>query len=172
MLKALLAALLSLPLVAAAQDRDEDHPHHGHYAHHNMTTTDAGMVMYENTDTLPRGCQTISEDLDYTIQAGAEFAQTAPGMVFGMSQHELRVPPCSRVTVTFVNKDQVRHQWMVHGLPRYLYPGGMFHLEANGGESRTGSLIVPSDSRTYLVDRKSTRLNSSHSSVSRMPSSA
>ena len=40
---------------------------------------------------------------------------------------------------------------MVHGLPRYLYPGGMFHLEANGGDSQTGTFIVPSDARTYLV---------------------
>ena len=40
---------------------------------------------------------------------------------------------------------------MIHGLPRYLYPGGMFHLEAAGGETRTGTFIVPSDDRTYLV---------------------
>ena len=53
--------------------------------------------------------------------------------------------------MTFVNDDSIRHQWMIHGLPKYLYPGGMFHLEAAGGESRTGSFIVPSDDKTYLV---------------------
>jgi hypothetical protein len=40
---------------------------------------------------------------------------------------------------------------MIHGLPRYLYPGGMFHLEAAGGHSQTGTFIVPSDNETYLV---------------------
>ena len=40
---------------------------------------------------------------------------------------------------------------MVHGLPRYLYPAGMFHLEAAGGETVTGTFIVPGDDRTYLV---------------------
>jgi hypothetical protein len=68
-----------------------------------------------------------------------------------MDQHEYQVEPCSRITVTFVNEDEVRHQWMIHGLPRYLYPGGMFHLEAAGGHSQTGTFIVPSDNKTYLV---------------------
>ena len=40
---------------------------------------------------------------------------------------------------------------MIHGLPRYLYPGGMFHLEAAGGHSQTGTFIVPGDDKTYLV---------------------
>jgi hypothetical protein len=39
----------------------------------------------------------------------------------------------------------------VHGLPRYLYPLGMFHLEAAGGAQKTGTFIVPSDDRTFLV---------------------
>ena len=68
-----------------------------------------------------------------------------------MSEHELRVEPCSRLTVTFSNRDEIRHQWMVHGLPKYLYPGGMFHIEANGGETVTGTFIVPGDDRTYLL---------------------
>ena len=40
---------------------------------------------------------------------------------------------------------------MVHGLPRYLYPQGMFHLEAAGGARQTGTFIVPADDQTYLV---------------------
>jgi len=39
----------------------------------------------------------------------------------------------------------------VHGLPKYLYPGGMFHIEAKGGASMTGTFIVPPDDRTYLL---------------------
>jgi plastocyanin len=110
-----------------------------------------GMIMNADATALPRDCEQIAAEHAFTIHAGAEYAVDFPGNVFGYSEHELSVEPCSRVTVTFVNDDQVRHQWMVHGLPRYLYPGGMFHLEANGGESQTGSFIVPSDSRTYLV---------------------
>jgi plastocyanin len=110
-----------------------------------------GMVMNANATTLPRDCDEIAAEHAFTIHAGAVYSEGFPGTTFGYSERELAVEPCSRVTITFVNDDQVRHQWMVHGLPRYLYPGGMFHIEANGGESQTGSFIVPSDERTYLI---------------------
>jgi len=116
-----------------------------------MVMNDAGMVMNENTDTLPRGCEAISRDYEFQVEAGMDYAADAPGTIFGMSHHELVVEPCSRLTVTFTNRDQVRHQWMVHGLPKYLYPGGMFHIEANGGQTMTGTFIVPGDDRTYLL---------------------
>ena len=51
----------------------------------------------------------------------------------------------------FENKDDIRHQWMIHGLPKYLYPKGMFHIEVNGVEKKTGTFIVPSSNYTYLV---------------------
>lgn len=124
---------------------------HDHHAHHNMSHDDNGMVMYENRDTLPRGCEGVTEDIDLTIKAGASYARNTPGATFGMSQHEVRAPGCSRLTVTFINEDEVRHQWMVHGLPKYLYPEGMFHLEAMAGKQVTGTFIVPPDDRTYLV---------------------
>ena len=121
------------------------------HSHHGMQMDENGMVMNANTDTLPRGCAAISRDYQFEISAGSEFAVDRPGMIFGMSQHELRVEPCSRVTVRFTNTDEVRHQWMVHGLPKYLYPTGMFHLEANAGATVTGTFIVPGDNRTYLI---------------------
>ena len=116
-----------------------------------MIMSDAGMVMNSNTDILPRGCDAVTADLEFFIEGGSPYARDVPGMVFGFSEHELRVPACSRLTVTFTNRDDVRHQWMVHGLPKYLYPGGMFHIEANGGASMTGTFIVPPDDRTYLL---------------------
>jgi plastocyanin len=121
------------------------------HAHHGMQMDENGMVMNANTDTLPRGCAVVSRDYQFEISAGSKFAVGRPGMIFGMSQHELRVQPCSRVTVSFTNTDEVRHQWMVHGLPKYLYPTGMFHLEANAGATVTGTFIVPGDDRTYLI---------------------
>ncbi len=138
-----LAGVTALAAVAAlGQSAGETHD----MAHHH-----AGMVMNANATTLPRDCDAVAAEHAFTVHAGAAYSEGYPGTVFGYSERELRVAPCSRITVTFVNDDEVRHQFMVHGLPRYLYPGGMFHLEANGGESQTGTFIVPSDTRTYLV---------------------
>ena len=124
--------------------------HSGH-AGHRMTVNPSGVVMNENHSDLPRDCTEVSRDYQLTIHAGRKYAANVPGMIFGMSQHEVRAEPCSRITITFVNEDEVRHQWMVHGLPRYLYPAGMFHIEASGGQSMTGTFIVPADAQTYLI---------------------
>ncbi len=123
----------------------------GDHAHHAMRSGPDGMVMNENTDRLPRDCHSISEVVQFEISAGAEFARDFPGAIYAYDKRDIEVPPCSKIEVTFTNHDQVRHQWMVHGLPRYLYPGGMFHIEANGGATISGAFIVPSDDRTYLV---------------------
>ena len=139
--------MLLVPVPATAQQATD----HAQHADHRMSVDQDGVVMNENHSTLPRDCQDISRDYELTINAGRKYAAEVPGAVFGMSQHEVRVEPCSRVTVTFVNEDKVRHQWMVHGLPKYLYPAGMFHIEASGGQSRTGTFIVPGDAQTYLI---------------------
>ncbi len=110
-----------------------------------------GMVMNTNRDRLPPGCPAVSRDHDFEVRAGTAYAKAFPGDVFGMSRHEFRVEPCSRVTFTFINEDAIRHQFMIHNLPRNLYPQGMFHLEAAGGATKTGTLIVPSGDKTYLV---------------------
>ena len=137
--------VLLLTFAAAAGAKEH------HRGHQGMRMDSDGMVMNANSAALPRGCEEISRDYAFEISAGSEFAANSPGMIFGMSQHELRVEPCSRLTVTFTNADEVRHQWMVHGLPKYLYPTGMFHIEANAGATLTGTFIVPGDDRTYLI---------------------
>jgi plastocyanin len=71
--------------------------------------------------------------------------------MFGFDKHEWRVKPCTRLTVAFVNEDSVRHQWMMHGLPKFLYDKGMFHLEVTGPGQVTGTLILPLEDKTYLV---------------------
>jgi hypothetical protein len=40
---------------------------------------------------------------------------------------------------------------MVHGLPKYLYPAGMFHIEAAGAQTLKGVFIVPPEDKTYLI---------------------
>lgn len=126
------------------------HQHHGHGDHH-MSFDAEGMVMNSNDSELPRDCAKISEDYKITVKAGIHYSHPFPGNIFGFDQHEIKVKPCSRLEVTFVNEDEVRHQWMVHDLPRYIYDQGMFHLEAAGGATKTGTFIVPSDHKTYLI---------------------
>ncbi|MDX1491090.1 MAG: hypothetical protein R3332_07375 [Pseudohongiellaceae bacterium] len=130
---------LSLNLTVEAQE------HHQHQANVD------GMVMNHNVDTLPLDCDSISEDVIIDVRAGTQYAEVNGSKIYGYSDYEYFALPCARVNVTLHNDDDVRHQWMLHGLPRYLYPEGMFHLEANAKSSVSGSFIVPSDDATYLV---------------------
>ena len=112
---------------------------------------DGGMVMGQNKDKLPAGCDKVSEDVKIEAHAGRKYSKQFPGTMFGFDKHEWRVKPCTRLTVTFVNEDNVRHQWMMHGLPKFLYDKGMFHLEITGPAKITGTLILPAEDKTYLV---------------------
>jgi hypothetical protein len=110
-----------------------------------------GMVMNENLEQLPKDCLKISEEVLIKVHAGTQYAVNFPGTVFGYNEHQWKTKPCARVTVEFSNDDNIRHQWMIHGLPSYLYPEGMFHIEVNGKAKKTGVFIVPSSHFTYLV---------------------
>jgi len=110
-----------------------------------------GMVMGQNTDILPGGCDRISETKEITVHAGHKYAEKFPGRMFTFDTQEFNFKPCTKLTVHFVNEDNVRHQWMMHGLPKYLYPKGMFHLEATGPSKISGTLILPPGDKTYLV---------------------
>jgi len=143
---------------AAAKDVDHskmdhskmDHSQHAGHEGHKMVLDDGGMVMNWNDDTPPRDCKNgISEDVEFTVHAGRKYAK--PGQSFGFSTNEWNVKPCARVKITLVNEDKIRHQWMMHGLPRYIYPQAMFHLEVAGGQTRSGTFIVPSGDETLLV---------------------
>jgi len=129
----------------------ESMPQDDHMQGHAMVYNDAGMVMNHNTDNLASNCEAISRDYEFVIKAGVDYALNFPGNVFGMDQHQIAVEPCSRIHIIFINEDQVRHQWMIHGLPKYIYDKGMFTLEAEGGQTQSGTFIVPGDDRTYLV---------------------
>ncbi len=153
-----ISKLISLAVVCGsvfAQEMPIDHSNHiapVEHKNHMMTMMMTGqtLVMNQNTNRLPNGCEEISEQHFYNIKAGVAFASGGQNL-FGFNAPEINVTPCSQVTITFENEDQVRHQLMIHGLPRYLYPKGMFHLEANGGTSVTGTFIVPLDNQTYLI---------------------
>ena len=127
-----------------------DHSAMGH-GDHAMTFDAEGMVMNTNDTKLPEDCEAIRRDYAFEVRAGTQYAEPFTGTIFGMSQHEFEVEPCSRIKFTFINEDAIRHQFMIHNLPRYLYPQGMFHIEAAGGATKIGTLILPSDNKTYLV---------------------
>ena len=71
--------------------------------------------------------------------------------MYAFDQQEFQFEPCTKLTVHFINEDEIRHQWMMHGLPKYLYPKGMFHLEVSGPGEVSGTLILPPGDKTYLV---------------------
>ena len=119
--------------------------------HGGMMMDEKGMIMNANSDNLPRDCQKLAGDVDITIRAGQKHARRFNGKVFAFDQQEWDVAPCSRINITFINDDDIRHQLMIHGLPGYLYPDGMFHLELYGPGELKASLIVPSQKKTYLV---------------------
>lgn len=119
--------------------------------HHGMMMDETGMIMNANPDRLPRDCPQISETVELTIRAGHEHAKKFPGKMFAYDQQEWNVKPCAKINITFVNDDHVRHQMMIHGLPGYLYPEGMLHLELFGHGQLKASMILPSRKKTYLV---------------------
>ncbi|MBT3811660.1 MAG: multicopper oxidase domain-containing protein [Gammaproteobacteria bacterium] len=119
--------------------------------HGNMIMDDKGMIMNNNPDQLPRDCQEISEDIDITIRGGHKYATDFAGKMFTYDKRDLQVPPCARVNITFINEDDIRHQFMLHGLPGYIYPKGMFTIEIYGKGQKTGSFIVPSRDYTYYI---------------------
>ena len=116
-----------------------------------MEMTDKMMIMNANPDKLPADCPKISEEVNLTIRAGHKHAQKFTGKMFAFDQQQWDVPPCAKVNITFINDDQIRHQLMIHGLPGYLYPDGMLHLELYGEGQLQASFIVPSQKKTYLV---------------------
>jgi len=147
-----LAMGLILPEHAMAQASVGDAAtHHMHEEHQNMRMDMEGMVMNENLDRLPQDCVAIAREQEIVVRVAKKYAHQFKGTMFTYDQREWHVEPCTRVTVTLINEDNVRHQWMIHGLPRYLYPEGMFHLEVNGLGRKTGTFIVSSAKKTYLV---------------------
>ncbi|MGZ8096772.1 MAG: copper oxidase [Methylosarcina sp.] len=119
--------------------------------HHSMIMDEKGMIMNANEDKLPRDCQKLAGNVDIIVRAGHKHASKFPGKMFAFDQQEWDVAPCSKINITFINEDDIRHQLMIHGLPGYLYPDGMFHLELYGPGELKASLIVPSQKKTYLV---------------------
>ncbi len=146
---AVLISTLSVTQVSAKEF--QDHTQMMSHGEGHLMDMDGGMVMGQNTDTLPGGCDSIAATKEITVHAGHKYAEKFPGTMFAFDQQEYQFEPCTKLTVHFINDDEIRHQWMMHGLPKYLYPKGMFHLEVSGPGQVSGTLILPPGDKTYLV---------------------
>jgi len=128
-----------------------DMHHHHHMDEDHIMDHEGTMIMGQNLDKLPSSCKSISEEVEITVRAGRKYAAKFPGTAFAFDQQQWQVKPCAKVTWHFVNEDNIRHQFMMHGLPKYLYKYGMFHLEVTGPKTVTGTIIVPGTDDTFLV---------------------
>lgn len=149
-----LAAGLLIVLFSASVAAVDYQEHDGMLMNHgdgHLMDMAGGMVMGQNADVLPGGCDSISETKEITVHAGHKYAEKFPGRMFAFDTQEFNFKPCTKLTVHFINEDKIRHQWMMHGLPKYLYPKGMFHLEISGPAKISGTLILPPGDKTYLV---------------------
>ena len=153
MRKILLTALLAVSFssTVVAEKEFMNHTNLMNHGDGHLMDMDGGMIMGQNTDTLPGGCDKIAADEEITVHAGHKYSEKFPGRMFAFDIQEYQFKPCTRLTVTFINDDSVRHQWMMHGLPKYLYPKGMFHMEITGPAQIKGTLIFPPNDKTYLV---------------------
>lgn len=129
---------------------DMHHHHHMDHGDHIMDH-EGTMIMGQNLDKLPSSCKSISEEVEITVRAGRKYSKNFPGTAFAFDQQQWRVKPCAKVTFHFMNEDNIRHQFMMHGLPKYLYKYGMFHLEVTGPKTVSGTIIVPGGNDTFLV---------------------
>ncbi|BBL60274.1 hypothetical protein MKFW12EY_38870 [Methylomonas koyamae] len=147
-----LASLVCALSVSAVSAKEiQEHNQMMNHGDGHMMDMDGAMVMGQNTDTLPGGCDKIAATKEITVRAGHKYSEKFPGTMFAFDQQEYQFEPCTKLTVHFINEDEIRHQWMMHGLPKYLYPKGMFHLEVSGPGKVSGTLILPPGDKTYLV---------------------
>ncbi|PSG98305.1 copper oxidase [Thermoplasmatales archaeon SW_10_69_26] len=112
-----------------------------------VASTSSAKVVNENTDDLPPGCEEISEEVTYTVRGGSEPARGMDGVAFTFDERSFEVPACAEVTVTFVNTDPIRHQFMVHG----TYPDGSTLIELPGEGEDTATWIAPSTPASLMV---------------------
>lgn len=145
-----LTCLLLTPLLVEAKEFTVFDKMMDHGGGHLMDMGGA-MVMGQNIDRIPDGCRGISAEKEITVHAGHKYAEKFPGRMYAFDTQEYQFEPCTRLTINFINDDDIRHQWMMHGLPKYIYPKGMFHLEITGPGKITGTLILPPGDKTYLV---------------------
>lgn len=106
-----------------------------------------GSVVNADADSLPPGCEAVRGERRLTVDAGREYA--AAGDAFGYDLDTVTAPACTRLVVTLVNHDDVRHQWVVDGLPTDTYPGGYVAVEVADRGSVTAAFVTPSQPGTY-----------------------
>jgi len=147
----IVAMSVAFSMPALAEKEFENHTNMMDHGDGHLMDMTGGMIMGQNTDVLPGGCDKIAATKEITVHAGHKYAKKFPGRMYSFDVQEYQFEPCTKLTINFVNDDSVRHQWMMHGLPKYLYPKGMFHMELTGPGKISGTLIFPPGDKTYLI---------------------
>ncbi|WP_143052150.1 cupredoxin domain-containing protein [Halobacterium jilantaiense] len=140
-------ALAADPVSSAAGSGVVAHPTPDGDAEPETRVVENGSVVNANGTVRPPGCEAIQGERRLTVDAGREYA--ADGDAFGYDLDSVTAPACTRLVVTLVNHDDVRHQWVVSGLPTATYPGGYVAIEVAHRGSVTAAFVTPSESGTY-----------------------
>jgi hypothetical protein len=133
--------------VAVSDDAVAHHPTPEGDAEPETRLVQNGSTVNANADSLPPGCDAVRGERRLTIDAGREYADA--GDAYGYDLDSVTVPACTRLVVTLVNHDDVRHQWVVDGLPTATYPGGYAGIEVAERGSVTAAIVTPSQPGTY-----------------------
>ncbi len=147
----LLTGLLFFFASSAHAIKIEDHDKLMDHGGGHLMDMGGGMVMGQNIDRIPDGCSGIAATKEITVHAGHKYAKKFPGRMYAFDVQEYQFKPCTKLTIHFINEDSVRHQCTMHGLPKYMYPKGMSHLEVTRPGKISGTLILPPGEKTYLV---------------------
>lgn len=127
------------------EKNDDGYKNGNSYERNDNKLKSGGLVTNENENKLPPGCSKISENNSIFVVVGSDMA--SGGDAFSYSTKIYNFGRCERVTIEFANNNEVRHQWMLEGLPEETYPNGIFNIEADGGETIKGTFITPSKSK-------------------------
>jgi len=139
-------ALAAAP-VSSAGGEVSHHPTPDGDAEPETRVVENGSTVNANGTVLPPGCEAIQGERRLTVDAGREYA--ADGDAFGYDLDSVTAPACTRLVVTLANHDDVRHQWVVDGLPIETYPGGYVAIEVARRGSVTAAFVTPSRPGTY-----------------------
>jgi len=66
----------------------QDHTQMMNHGDGHLMDMDGGMVMGQNTDTLPGGCDKIAATKEITVHAGHKYSEKFPGTMFAFDQQE------------------------------------------------------------------------------------
>lgn len=98
MLNKLSIAAISLVLSAPvlAEKEFENHTNMMDHGDGHLMDMTGGMIMGQNTDVLPGGCDSIAATKEITVHAGHKYAKKFPGRMYAFDVQEYQFEPCTK----------------------------------------------------------------------------